>query len=152
MYSRPVDTDDLPAGIVAHVKLDPPEPRPRDSARQVRLPLPGIVGSGPPWLNACEEVERAYRSGEWLAVEGEPGVGKLAVLTAVQLRRQPVGRLVVMDALDDAGDPKWMSSVRRAAAGPGAAPARHRRGRRGHDVRPGPGVRGDARLRARGRG
>ena len=117
MYSRPVDAGDLPAGIVAHVKLDPPDPRPRDSARHIRLPLPGVVGTGPPWLNACEEVERAFRSGEWLAVEGEPGVGKLAVLTAVQLRRQPVGRLLVVDALDDAGDPKWMSSVRRATAG-----------------------------------
>ena len=117
MYSRPVDTGDLPAGIVAHVKLDPPAPRPRNSSREVRLPLPGIVGTGPPWLKACEEVERAFRSGEWLAVEGEPGVGKLAVLTAVQLRRQPVGRLVVLDAFDDADDSKWMASVRRAASG-----------------------------------
>ncbi len=117
MYSRPVDAGDLPAGIVAHVKLDPPDSGPRDTAPRVRLPLPGVVGTGPPWLNACEEVERAYRSGEWLALEGEPGVGKLAVLTAVQLRRQPVGRLQVMDALDDAREPEWMSNVRRATAG-----------------------------------
>ncbi len=116
MYSRPVDTGDLPAGIVAHVKLDPPpDSGPRDSARPVRLPLPGMVGTGPPWLNACEEVERAFRAGEWLAVEGEPGVGKLAALTAVQLRRQPVGRLVVVDTVGS--DAEWMASVRRATGG-----------------------------------
>lgn len=111
MSSRSVDTGQLPAGIVAHVKLDPVERAPRVAERPKRLPLPGIVGSGAPWLNACEEVERAFRAGEWLAVSGEPGVGKLAVLTAVQLRRQPVGRLAVFDAADDGGGPEWLSRL-----------------------------------------
>ncbi len=117
VYSRSVDSGDPPAGIVAHVKLEPAGREPRDSDRPARLPLPGLVGSGPPWLNACQEVERAFRSGEWLAVEGEPGVGKLAVLTAVQLRRQPVGRFVVFDAADAADDPEWLPNLRRAIAG-----------------------------------
>ena len=90
---------------------------PRVAERTTRLPLPGIVGSGAPWLNACEEVERAFRSGEWLAVAGESGVGKTAVLTAVQLRRQPVGRLRVVDAVDDAQDPGWLSALQLAIAG-----------------------------------
>ena len=120
MYTRSVDCGDLPAGIVAHVKLDPRGPlESRVQDAPLRLPLPGLVGSGPPWLNACQEVERAFRSGEWLAVEGEPGVGKLAVLTAVQLRRQPVGRFLVLDAADAARDPGWLSEVRRAIADDG---------------------------------
>jgi sigma-54 dependent transcriptional regulator, acetoin dehydrogenase operon transcriptional activator AcoR len=117
MYSRSVDSDDPPAGIVAHVKLEPAGRVLRDSDRPVGLPLPGLVGSGPPWLNACQEVERAFRSGEWLALEGEAGVGKLAMLTAVQLRRQPIGRLMVFDCADDATDGPWMSNLRRAIAG-----------------------------------
>ena len=116
VYSRSVDSGDPPAGIVAHVKLEPAGREPRDSDRPVRLPLPGLVGSGPPWLNVCQDVERAFRAGEWLAVEGEPGVGKLAILTAVQLRRQPVGRFLVFDAADDPTDPEWLSSLRQAIA------------------------------------
>ncbi|HEY5785155.1 MAG TPA: helix-turn-helix domain-containing protein [Microlunatus sp.] len=116
MFTRPVDRSNRLAGIVAYVKLEAPG-REAEDLRRVHLPLPGLVGSGPPWLKACEEVERAFRSGQWLAVAGEPGVGKLAVLSAVQLRRQPVGRLLVVDAADDQDDPDWMPSVRRAVAG-----------------------------------
>lgn len=77
-----------------------------------RPQLPGLVGSSPLWLRACDEVERAYRAGEWLAVEGEAGTGKAAVLRAVQLRRQPVGRLAVPDAAE-AGTPGWLDGLRR---------------------------------------
>jgi sigma-54 dependent transcriptional regulator, acetoin dehydrogenase operon transcriptional activator AcoR len=77
-----------------------------------RAQLPGLVGASPLWLRACDEVERAYRAGEWIAVEGEPGVGKAAVLRAVQLRRQPVGRFAALDAAesDSAG---WLAALRR---------------------------------------
>ena len=114
MYSRAVDSGDLLAGIVAHVQLGAPSHEPRAVDRRIRLPLPGLVGSGPPWLNACEEVERAFRANEWLAVAGEAGVGKSAVLTAVQLRRQPIGRLAVFDASDETD---WLSNVRHALDG-----------------------------------
>ena len=70
------------------------------TALTVRMPLPGLVGTSPPWLHVCQELERVFRAGEWLALEGEPGVGKLALLRAVQLRRQPVGRFVVLDAAE----------------------------------------------------
>lgn len=115
LYCRPVLNGDQSAGIVAHVRLDH-----ADDSQQVRvrdampqLPLPGLVGSGPPWLHACHAVERAFRSGEWLVVEGEPGVGKLSVLRAVQLRRQPVGRFVVLESSDAGADPDWLASARR---------------------------------------
>ncbi|HEX6754350.1 MAG TPA: helix-turn-helix domain-containing protein, partial [Mycobacteriales bacterium] len=101
-------------GGVVQVKILPAVSVP---SRQQTLPppalLPGLVGSSPLWLRACDEVEKAYRSGEWVAVEGEPGVGKTAMLRAVQLRRQPVGRLAVLDAAE-AGEPGWTGELRRA--------------------------------------
>lgn len=115
LHCRVVGEGGETAGIVAHVAFDPPTGSVA-AARQlaVRMPLPGLVGSGPPWLHACREVEAIFRSGDWLAVEGEPGVGKLALLKAVQLRRQPVGRFVVFEAATAAGDRDWLPAVRRA--------------------------------------
>jgi transcriptional regulator of acetoin/glycerol metabolism len=66
-----------------------------------RTQLPGLVGSSPLWLRACDEVERAYRGGEWIAVEGEPGVGKAAV-----------GRFAALDAADS-DNPGWLEDLRR---------------------------------------
>ncbi|NUR05524.1 MAG: GAF domain-containing protein [Nocardioidaceae bacterium] len=118
MHSRPVGRADEPAGLVAHVELESSVSH-RDRAKDppAWVPLPGVVGAGPRWLHACEAVERAFRSGEWLVVEGEPGVGKVAVLRAVQLRRQPVGRFEVVDARDAASDEGWLTSVRRTLLG-----------------------------------
>jgi transcriptional regulator of acetoin/glycerol metabolism len=100
-------------GGVVQVKIIPaasvPPVRPAAASRAV---LPGLVGSSPLWLRACEEVEKAYRSGEWIVVEGEQGVGKAAVLRAVQLRRQPVGRFAVLDSAE-ADAPGWLEALRR---------------------------------------
>ena len=68
---------------------------------------PALVGSGPLWLRGCRQVEVACASGEWLSLEGEPGVGKLALLRAVHRRRNPVGAFHVLDAAE-AGDQDWM--------------------------------------------
>ena len=52
-----------PAGIVVHVKLvTPSRPAHRLRDAPVRVPLPGLVGTAPLWLHACEEVERAFRA------------------------------------------------------------------------------------------
>ena len=103
MYFRTVGSADMALGIVAHVKLDPvPSHHSRNGDAPAWMSLPGLVGSSPPWLHVCQEVERVFRSSDWLAVEGEAGVGKLALLRAVQLRRQPVGRFVLLEARDAA--------------------------------------------------
>ena len=75
--------------------------------------LPGLLGSGALWRRACDEVENAYRAGEWVALAGEPGVGKLAILRAVHQRRKPGERFTVLDAAD-ATDRHWLASARRA--------------------------------------
>jgi sigma-54 dependent transcriptional regulator, acetoin dehydrogenase operon transcriptional activator AcoR len=69
--------------------------------------MPGLVGSGPLWLRGCDQVDAAYASGEWLALEGEPGVGKLALLRAVHRRRNAVGTFHVLDAAG-AGGHDWL--------------------------------------------
>src|SRR6516225_8113267 len=80
MYCRPLRGDDRLAGGVVHVKLVEAGARPAVQAgTRARMILPGLVGSGPLWLRGCHQVEEVYESGEWLALEGEPGVGKLAV-------------------------------------------------------------------------
>lgn len=118
LYCRPVLCgSDHAVGIVAHATLELRAEAPTTtatSAAESTPPLAGLVGSSLPWLHACHQVERSYQTGEWLAVQGEPGVGKLAVLRAVQLRRQPVGRFVVLEATAAAGDPDWLPSARRA--------------------------------------
>jgi len=80
-------------------------------AGRAPMPLPGLVGSGPLWLRACRAVEAGRESAEWLVLEGEPGVGKLALLRAVHQRRDPSGRFRVLDAAE-AGNPKWSAEAR----------------------------------------
>jgi sigma-54 dependent transcriptional regulator, acetoin dehydrogenase operon transcriptional activator AcoR len=114
----------LPTGVTARMTLRPVagrsggvvQVRMLSPAAPPRTQLPGLVGTSPLWLRACDEVERAYRAGEWIAVEGEPGVGKAAVLRAVQLRRQPVGRFAVLDAAE-ADTPGWLDVLRRTVLG-----------------------------------
>lgn len=112
MSCRPVGGRGASGGVVVHVRLgESDRQQPRGPTPAVPM-LPGLVGAAPLWLRACQEVERVFRSGEWLAVGGEPGVGKLALLRAVQLRRQPVGRFVVLDGAD-ATRRHWQTDIRR---------------------------------------
>jgi transcriptional regulator of acetoin/glycerol metabolism len=111
MYCRPVPAEDGPAGGVVHVKLlEPGDPRP-GTRTPTRMHLPGLVGSGPLWLRGCLRVDAVHESGEWLALDGEPGVGKLAVLRAVHYRRNPAGRFHVVDAAEATGA-HWLAEVR----------------------------------------
>jgi sigma-54 dependent transcriptional regulator, acetoin dehydrogenase operon transcriptional activator AcoR len=97
---------------VVHVKLisaalgAPDVPAPRSA-----MYLPGLVGSGVLWLRACREAETLYDSSEWLTLEGEPGVGKLALARAVHQRRNPAAPFHVLDA-DGAGQ-DWLVKTRR---------------------------------------
>jgi transcriptional regulator of acetoin/glycerol metabolism len=113
MYCRPVSDDRLAGGVV-HVKMVESVPshmvgEPAPPKQQMFLP--GLVGSGPLWLRACQQVDSVYATGEWLALEGEPGVGKLALLRAVHQRRNPAGRFHVLDAVD-AVDQEWQVTAR----------------------------------------
>ena len=102
------------AGGVVHVKLLEPGRRPAaESAVPARMFLPGLVGSGALWLRGCQQVQEAYDTGEWLVIEGEPGVGKVALARAVHQRQNPAGHFDVLDAAES-NSPGWLVRVRRA--------------------------------------
>jgi sigma-54 dependent transcriptional regulator, acetoin dehydrogenase operon transcriptional activator AcoR len=102
------------AGGVVHVKLIEPSRRPApDTAHAALMTLPGLVGSGALWLRGCQQVQEVYESGEWLVLEGEPGVGKLSVLRAVHHRHDPSGRFAVLDAAEAAAQ-DWLVRARHA--------------------------------------
>ncbi|MGO9222005.1 MAG: sigma-54-dependent Fis family transcriptional regulator [Streptosporangiaceae bacterium] len=127
MYCRPVRGDDHVAGGVVHVKLiEPASQRPAtDSAVKPPMSLPGLVGSGALWLRGCRQVESVYDSGDWLALEGEPGVGKLTVVRAVHQRRNPAERFYVLEAAE-ASDTDWLLRARRELLdGEGSLVIRH---------------------------
>ncbi len=126
LYYRPVHGGGQPVGVVAHVKPCEAEIQPTgDRHGSSRMQLPGLVGTAAPWLRACQDVEAALGSSEWLAVEGEPGVGKSALLQAVHRRLRPEGRFVCVDAVDAATDPSWLSDVRRALLDADSLVVRH---------------------------
>jgi len=116
------------AGGVVHVKLIEPAGQAAVGAgtgSRARRFGPALVGSGPLWLRGCRQVEEACASGEWLSLEGEPGVGKLALLRAVHRRRNPVGAFHVLDAAE-AGDHDWMvRALGELLAGEGSLVIRH---------------------------
>jgi len=72
--------------------------------------LPGLVGSGVLWLRACREAEALYDSSDWMTLEGESGVGKLALIRAVHQRRNPAAPFHVLDA--GAASQDWLTTTR----------------------------------------
>ncbi|GAA1861728.1 sigma-54-dependent Fis family transcriptional regulator [Asanoa iriomotensis] len=124
LYCRPVRGEGRLAGGVVHVKLTEPGARPRPETAP-RMFLPGLVGSGALWLRGCHQVQSGYDAGEWLAVEGEPGVGKLAVVRAVHQHRRPGVHFAVLDGAA-AGRRGWLADARRELlTGPGTVVIRH---------------------------
>lgn len=112
MRCRPVGGGGRPAGGVVHVKLTEFGERPHgELVTPPRMFLPGLVGSGALWSRGCHQVEAIHAAGEWLALEGECGVGKLAVLRAVHRRRTPAARFSVLDAAE-ATDRSWVAAAR----------------------------------------
>ncbi|MCW2891459.1 MAG: Fis family transcriptional regulator [Actinomycetia bacterium] len=113
---------------VVHVKLVTPAASPATEAVVARaaMALPGLVGSGAAWRRAGRVAEASYERGEWLALEGEHGVGKLALVRAVHQRRSPAAPCHVLDAADAAHDHDWLSQVRtELAEGTGMLVLRH---------------------------
>ncbi len=103
------------AGGVVHAKVielaAKPAAEQAAGPQQPRRIAAGLVGSGPLWVRGCHQVDAAYVAGEWLALEGEPGVGKLALLRSVHRQRNPAGPFHVLDAAD-AGDHDWLVQLR----------------------------------------
>lgn len=99
------------AGDVLHVELiEEDEPSPRGGSQRLPAFVPGMVGSAPLWLRSCHEADASYNVGEWLALVGEPGVGKYTMAECVHRRHNPQRRLRMFDAAH-AADPGWLDDV-----------------------------------------
>ena len=61
------------------------------------MALPGLVGGGRGVAAGLQAAEASYDRGEWLTLEGESGVGKLALVRAVHQRRNPAAPFHVLD-------------------------------------------------------
>jgi sigma-54 dependent transcriptional regulator, acetoin dehydrogenase operon transcriptional activator AcoR len=85
---------------------------PPPTAAKAPMYLPGLVGNGVLWLRACRAAEAACESGEWLALEGEAGVGKLAMARAVHQRHNPAAPFHVLDAADCGQSHDWAVRAR----------------------------------------
>jgi sigma-54 dependent transcriptional regulator, acetoin dehydrogenase operon transcriptional activator AcoR len=114
MFCRRISGDGPFADGVVHVKLAaaamvaPEAPAPRTA-----MYLPGLVGSGVLWLRACREAETLYDAADWMTIEGESGVGKLALARAVHQRRNPAAPFHVLDADEVLGSGQdWLTKAR----------------------------------------
>jgi transcriptional regulator of acetoin/glycerol metabolism len=112
MYCRPVRGEGRLTGGIVQVKLaEQPAGVRLEAAASPRAFLPGLVGSGGLWLRGCHQVRSVYSAGEWLTLEGEAGVGKLAVIRAVHQHDSPGSHFSVIDAA--AAGRGWLADVRR---------------------------------------
>ena len=115
MHIRPAGSE-KPAGAaggVVQVKLLEPTRPAGEGPVPARMFLPGLVGSGALWLRSAQQVQESYEAGEWLVLEGEPGVGKHALARAVHQRVNPARRFDEFDAAE-AGAQDWLMSIRNA--------------------------------------
>jgi transcriptional regulator of acetoin/glycerol metabolism len=126
---KPSWSESTAIGGVVQVQLLATEPatRPTDPATSVRAhTMPGVVGSSMPWVRCCARVEAHLRAREWVDLEGEPGVGKLAVAAGAHRAGAPGAHLRVLDADDCADADKWLSVVAdELALGAGTLILRH---------------------------
>ncbi|MGH3935741.1 MAG: sigma-54-dependent Fis family transcriptional regulator [Pseudonocardiaceae bacterium] len=104
----------VPGGIVQVQLTQPVAPSGGHEVRQPAVTLPAAVGSGTLWTKCCRDVDRHFQSGEWLVLEGEPGVGKLAIVRGTHQLRSPGRHIQVFDGIEavEGGDAaRWVDEV-----------------------------------------
>ena len=88
--------------------------------------LPGLgVGSGPLWLRGCDQVDAAYASGEWLALEGEFGSRQAGAAAGCPRRRNPAGTFHVLEAAGAGGHDWLVPALSELLDGEGSLVIRH---------------------------
>jgi len=112
----PVDCESGPAGGVFRIRLGhaahPAGPGARVPGRSLPpAALAGLAGSGAVWARCVQQVDSCYQSRDWVALEGEPGAGKRAVLRAVHRVHNPAGRFRVIDAPGPQGFEAWLAAL-----------------------------------------
>ncbi|SEC93296.1 regulatory protein, Fis family [Amycolatopsis tolypomycina] len=103
------------AGGVLSVKLIEAEKTLAVPTPMLPMYLPGVVGSAPLWLRCGHDLDTGHQHGEWVALEGEPGTGKLTLAKGIHQRHHPAARLVTVDAVLA---PDWAALLRDHAETP----------------------------------
>jgi transcriptional regulator of acetoin/glycerol metabolism len=103
------------AGGVLSVKLIEAEEPLAVPTPMLPMYLPGVVGSAPLWLRCGHDLDSGHRRGEWVALEGEPGTGKLTLAKGLHQRHHPAARLLTVDA---APGTDWAALPREHAEAP----------------------------------
>jgi transcriptional regulator of acetoin/glycerol metabolism len=86
----------------------------------------GLVGDSVEWTRAVDQVQEHLMHGRSLILEGERGVGKLAMIEALHRSAGNAGPLRVFDCAAADEDPDWLDEVARELAEPsGALVLRH---------------------------
>lgn len=115
---KPADGEEpTDAGMVFYVRLVRREAADRPTPESRPVLLSGVIGSMPSWTRAMRHLHSAYVKRLPTAVIGEPGVGKLYAISAVQRSGSTSGRLIVLEppAMDDSVQ-AWIETFHNAMA------------------------------------
>jgi transcriptional regulator of acetoin/glycerol metabolism len=115
---RPVSSSAGPAGAVLEIETLERGPRRRSSPITRALPLAGLAGRSPAWLQACAEAMAACERRIPVMLVGETGSGKLALARAVHRRWVPAERLRVIDGPGGPDVTAWTEAVSMELAQP----------------------------------
>jgi transcriptional regulator of acetoin/glycerol metabolism len=75
-------------------------------SRPVSVSLPGVAGTSPEWVRVILQLRDAHRTGAWVIIEGEPGVGAFSVARGIHLAHSPARHFRVLDAAASDADPE----------------------------------------------
>lgn len=81
------------------------------TARPVQVVLPGVAGTSPEWVRAILQVRESHRTGSWVIIEGEVGVGTFSLARGVHLSETPSRHFRVLDAAAAEPDPEGWFDV-----------------------------------------
>jgi transcriptional regulator of acetoin/glycerol metabolism len=81
--------------------------------------LPGLVGSSAVWVRCVQQVSSCYETGEWLALAGESGTGKLALLRAVHQVHNPTRSFRLLEPPRPGDVDGWLAALVDATSAPG---------------------------------
>jgi sigma-54 dependent transcriptional regulator, acetoin dehydrogenase operon transcriptional activator AcoR len=109
----PAASDSGPAGGVFHVRFARPVPIARGASGPVAYghALPGLAELGAAWTRCTQQAIACYEAGDWVAVRGEVGVGKLALLHSTHRQRNPAGRWRAFDPPAPGETAAWLALI-----------------------------------------
>jgi sigma-54 dependent transcriptional regulator, acetoin dehydrogenase operon transcriptional activator AcoR len=101
---QPTFVEETLAGGIVQIKVHRARSAPAPGAPSPSLP--GLAGDSTLWHHITHEVLDVCNRGEWVILQGEPGVGKQAVLRSAHARAAGARRLAVIDGDHDTGGPR----------------------------------------------